>query len=61
MKKTNKNGAVIGAVIAAVAGGIVGGATNLPFLGKIAVACVIGVIVGVMGRLIWGLKWRCLN
>ena len=53
MKETNRKGAVIGGVIVAVAGGVVGGAANLPFLGKIAVACVVGVIVGVMGRLIW--------
>lgn len=53
MKKINRKGAVIGGVIAAVTGGIAGGAANLPLLGKIAVACVNGVIVGVMGRLIW--------
>lgn len=34
MKKTNKNGAVIGGVIAAVAGGITGGTANLPLSGK---------------------------
>ena len=57
MKKINRKEVVRGAVIGAIAGGIVGGvvsgAANLPFLGKIAVACVVGVIVGVMGRLIW--------
>jgi len=56
MKKINRKRVLRGAVIGAIAGGIVGvvsGVANLPFLGKIAVACVVGVIVGVMGRLIW--------
>jgi len=50
--KINKKVAVVGGITGAIAGGI-GGATNFPMVERVAIACVVGVIVGILMRLFW--------
>ncbi|MCD6411640.1 MAG: hypothetical protein J7L20_04345 [Thermoplasmata archaeon] len=50
--KINRKGAVIGAIAGAVAEGAAG-APNIPLSERVIIACIVGIIVGIVKCLNW--------